>query len=241
MITGIVVALPEELGTLTAKKIEKGQVEHVTEKMLLVCSGVGSDNASASAELLVKQGANRLISWGCAAALDATLKPGDLVLAESYVDADRVSFDLNNKDWVSHINAELSKNPLRKPRIGMIAESKSIVATGREKAQIAKSTGAMALDMESASIARVARSYGLPFLAIRAIADPLGMDLPKAISYALNSKGEVVISKLLGFVLTHPAEIPGLIKLGLHFYAARKTLKFVAKQLQYGTTLPQNT
>ena len=92
--------------------------------------------------------------------------------------------------------------------------------------------------MESIAIAKVAHKYDLPFVAVRAIADPLSKDLPKAVSHALNDQGEIVIGKLLSFLLLHPGELPSLIKLGLHFQAAKKTLKLVAKELSFVTTLP---
>ncbi len=57
------------------------------------------------------------------------------------------------------------------------------------------------------------------------------MDLPKAVAYSLNNNGEVVLKRLLLFLLQHPGQLPGLIKLGLHFNAAKKTLKLVAAQL----------
>jgi S-methylmethionine-dependent homocysteine/selenocysteine methylase len=71
----------------------------------------------------------------------------------------------------------------------------------------------------------------LPFLAIRAIVDPVNMDLPLAISYSLNDRGEVELGKLLLFLFLHPTELPGLIKLGLNFSTAKKTLKSIAKHL----------
>jgi len=64
------------------------------------------------------------------------------------------------------------------------------------------------------------------------------MDLPKAINHSLNDEGDIVLSKLLLFIALHPAELPGLIKLGLHFNAAKNTLKLVAKQLDHLTALP---
>jgi hypothetical protein len=57
------------------------------------------------------------------------------------------------------------------------------------------------------------------------------MDLPRAIDYSLNDQGDVMLGKLLLFLFLHPAELPGLIKLGLHFNAAKKTLKLVARHL----------
>jgi len=42
VITGIVVALPEELTTLTPKKIDKGGCHFVAEKLVVAYSGAGS-------------------------------------------------------------------------------------------------------------------------------------------------------------------------------------------------------
>jgi adenosylhomocysteine nucleosidase len=236
VITGIVVALPEELTTLTSKKLAKGCVETLADKTLVICSGAGADNARAASELLIKHGANRLISWGCAAALDSALEPGNLILANQCVDVGQavVAFDT---DWLKHVHSILPKSA--SVRIGSLVDSKYIVAACADKAQIAKSTGAIALDMETVTIAKIAQAYGLDFLCVRAIADPLSMDLPKAVSHALNDQGEVVLGKLLLFLLLHPAELPGLIRLGLHFHAAKKTLKLVAKQLEDITAFPQ--
>ena len=237
MITGIVVALPVELSTLTANKLAKGSVAQLSDNILVIYSGAGRKNASSAAELLVTQGVNQLISWGCAAALDASLKSGDLVLANSCIDAEQAGFDLNNQDWLVFAKGCLEKTPAVHFYTGLLAESKSIVASSQDKAQLAKATGAIALDMESTAIARVAQSHGLPFLSIRAIADPLNMALPKAVTHALNDQGDVVLSKLLAYLLWHPTELPGLIKLGLAFNAAKKTLRQVAKRLD-ALTMP---
>ena len=231
MITGIVVALPEELATLTSKKIDKGSCLFIADKVLLAYSGAGPTNAQAAAELLVAQGAARLISWGCAAALCASLKPGDLVLADKLVDAQGNSgadFCVA-ADWHRHAEDRLAK--FAGVYTGRLAESNSLVSAGEDKKQRQAITGAVALDMESIAIAKVAGRHTLPFLAIRVIVDPADMTLPRAINYSLNQQGEIVLSKLLLFLATHPAELPGLIKLGLHFNAAKKTLKAIAGQL----------
>lgn len=241
MITGIVVALPEELSTLTAIKIAKGGIEAIAENLLVSYSGVGSENAGASAELLVKQGAGSLISWGCAAALDATFQPGDLVLADTCVDADQCIIKPNDQGWLGSVQEKLTQALGLTIRTGKLAESGVIVASSGNKTQLANATGAVALDMESAAIARVAKLHKLPFLAVRAIADPVNMNLPKAVSHALNDQGEVILSKLFMFLLLHPSDTPGLIKLGLHFKAARNALKLVAKQLDALMIVPQGT
>ena len=173
MITGIVVALSEELTTLTSKKIDKGNSLFIADKLLVAYSGAGSDNAQAAAESLITKGATRLISWGCAAALSASLKPGDLILADKLIDAGNVEMAIH-ADWHSHTKNLLAR--LIAVHTGGLAESKSIVSSSKDKKKLQSKTGAVAVDMESIAITRVARQYELPFLAIRAIADPITMD-----------------------------------------------------------------
>ena len=64
MITGIVIALPQELETLTTRKIAKGSTIVLSKNLLLAYSGAGAENAQTAANLLIEQGATRLISWG---------------------------------------------------------------------------------------------------------------------------------------------------------------------------------
>lgn len=239
MTTGIVVALPEELSTLTSKKIVKGCCVCISDSIILAYSGAGANNALTAAELLISHGATRLISWGCAAALSEKLKPGDLVLADSLIDAEggRDAKSCISTDWHSYTNNLLSNS--LKVHSGSLAESNRIVATGKDKKYLHTQTGAIALDMESIAIATVAKQNNLPFLAIRAIADPVNMDLPKAINHSLNNEGDIDLTKLLLYITLHPAQLPGLIKLGLHFHAAKNTLKLVAKQLDHVSAPPE--
>jgi adenosylhomocysteine nucleosidase len=228
VITGIVVALPEEISTLTSKRIDKGDCLFIAEKILVAYSGIGPKNAQTAAELLVSKGVTQLISWGCAAALSSLLKPGDLTLAEILIDAERTQIDINSP-WYSSTKNLLSESVV--VHTGHLAESKSLVSSSKDKKQLQSKTGAIASDMESIAIAKVAKQHKLSFLAIRAIADPVTMNLPKAVNQSLNDQGEILLGKLLLFIVLHPVELPGLIKLALHFNAARKTLKRVAENL----------
>ncbi len=229
MITGLVVALPEELSTLTAQKIAKGGCGLLRDNVLLAHSGTGPENAQAAALQLIAQGATRLISWGCAAALSEQLKPGDLTLAAFLIKADTQKNTDVSAAWHAHCKALLAE--LLVVHTEPLLESKGIIASSREKRRLFEQTGAGALDMESVAIASVAKQHGYPFLAIRAIADPVTMDLPQAVTYALNAQGEVAIGRVLKFLALHPGELPGLIRLGLQFNAAKKTLKIVATVL----------
>ena len=236
MITGIVVALPQEIGTLTTRKVVKGQCVFLTDTLALAYSGAGASNAEAAAQLLIAQGATQLISWGCAGALSANLKSGDLVLADELIDADGAIITIDH-EWHRRVRTVLEKAACQSSgfalRCGSLLESKTLVTTSDDKQLLHRQSTAIALDMESVAVAKVAHAQAFPFLVIRAIADPVTMDLPQAVSYALNEQGDVQLGKLLTFLLKHPKELKGLISLGQHFNAAKRTLKLVANQLEH--------
>lgn len=224
---GIIVALPEELATLTKQKLEPGQSLKL-DHCWIQYSGAGSENAARAARELMEKGVDCLISWGCAAGLADDLKPGDLTLAKR-VSNDQGDFDTENAlhDNVHQrlIGSGVSVN------CGKLFTSKNLVDSSDEKVRIRQLSKAIALDMESAAIAEVATQANLPFLAIRSIADPVTSDLPKAVLVSLNAEGQVELVRLLRHLLLHPLEIIGLIRLGLHFHAAQRTLKTVAEIL----------
>ena len=237
MITGIIVALPDEISSLTSKKLNKGDCIFINEQTLLCCSGAGPKNAATASQLLVDKGAKRLISWGCAASLDQQLKPGDLVLPEQLHSESKLSL-LIDSPWLSHTKLTLAD---LKANTGSLTESSVIVAESIAKQEIHQQTKAVALDMESIAVAQTAKQHNISVIVIRCIADPVDMSLPRAVSYALDNQGDVILSKLLWFLLTHPSELPGLIKLGLHFNAAKNKLKLVAKHLDIIVGFEQKT
>lgn len=235
MITGIIVALAEELNTLKTlpdalwePNLPRGKFVFLTDNVLLIHSGAGAENARKAAELAIEKGATKLMSWGCAAALSPDLKMGDLVLAESLISSDGQEISVN-ATWHQHAKKVLGSEIIAYK--GALIASEKIVSSAQEKQAIFEKTGAIALDMESGAIAKVATHYALPFLVIRAIADPASMDLPNALENALNEKGEVAITRILKSIVLNPKEIPHLIQVGQYFQIAKKTLSNTAKNL----------
>ena len=235
MITGIIVALSEELSTLKTvpnalweRSMIRGKFIFLTDDIILIYSGAGAENARKAAELAVSKGATKLMSWGCAAALSPDLKMGDLVLADSLLNSDGVEMPVN-ATWHQHAKMVLGLEVAAYK--GALFNSNTVVSTAGAKQEIFTKTGAIALDMESGAIAQVAQHYALPFLAIRTIADPSSMDLPNAVLKALNENGEIEITKIIASLVFNPKEIPHLIQLGQYFQLAKKTLSTVAKKL----------
>lgn len=240
MITGIVVALPHEISSLSSTKIRQGSCVLINAKTLVTRSGAGPENAAKAARLLLAQGAERLIAWGCAAALKVTLRAGDLVLPQTLYAAEKEQYSLLeiNSPWLQQTLAQLAAF---QPLTGALVESTRIVTQAADKKTIQQQTQAIALDMESVAVAKIAKQNAVDVLVIRCIADPASMDLPRAVCYALNQQGNIVMPKLFWFLLTHVQELPRLIALGLSFNAAHNTLKQVAKQLATIVNLEQQT
>ncbi|HIG91393.1 MAG: phosphorylase [Methylococcales bacterium] len=228
MSLGIIVALPEELTTLTNAKITKGQIHPLGNNFWVILSGTGPNNASDAAQKLISHGADRLISWGCAGALSTQLKPGHLIIATQLIDQNNNSIN-QQPAWPEYLLNKLTAPEVITP--GTLLESDQLISSGKNKEHLHQKTNADLVDMESAAIARIAHLNNLPFVAIRAIADTATMNLPKAISHSLDSNGELQLSILLKYLFIHPYEIPELIKLGLSFNSAKKSLCHVAEQL----------
>jgi adenosylhomocysteine nucleosidase len=233
--TGIIIALPEELSTLTAKKIAPGECLLISSNILVAHAGTGPANAIKATELLLAKGSSKLISWGCAAALDPSLSAGDLCLPKTIIAENQQHYPAHFA-WQQHTTKLLSE--LQPIYSGPLCESSSIVASKVDKKNLYDTSGSVALDMESAAIAKVAQKANIPFLVIRAIADPADMNMPGAVIHAINNEGLVDVKKLAVYLLTHPNEIPSLIKLGFAFRSARNKLKSVVHKLQSIISFP---
>jgi len=228
VITGILVALPEELNTLTKLKVKQGECIAVTDNIIIILSGAGPTKAHQAAQELVLQGAQQLISWGCAGALDPRLKAGDLIIPQTILTADNNQI-MTHTEWSKQIIKRLPEKI--KYYTGTLLESDSIIDSATSKNKSFQKTQAIAVDMESAALARVAQQKQLPCLALRSIVDPANLDLPHAINHAMTGSGLISIPKLMLYLCTHLNEVPRLIKLGLNFNTASRTLKTLALQL----------
>jgi hypothetical protein len=82
--------------------------------------------------------------------------------------------------------------------------------------------------MESLAVAEVARSHGLPFIAVRVIVDTAEDILPRAVMAAACSSGRLPIARLLASFALAPGDLAALIRLLPRYRAARRSLGAVA-------------
>jgi adenosylhomocysteine nucleosidase len=225
-VLGIAVALPAELKTLTSEKIEIGSSRLLPDDILVTLSGLGAERAYRAGALLVEHGATILGSWGCASALDIRLKPGRIILPERIIAANGEAYVTDpslHRQLYRALGAELPTST------GALVESTKVLRTPIEKQTLAERTFAMAADMESAATAKLAHEHGLPFVAVRVIADSSSTYIPETVLNALDSDGRIDLRKLLTNLILVPGDWPKIIRLGTEFRAARQTLKQAAK------------
>ena len=147
-----------------------------------------------------------LVSFGIAGALKPGLRAGDIILSTEVVDDDR--------RW-------LSSDSLRSRLSGLVEEigaiegpvlgAQMVVATKADKRRAWRETGAIAVDLESVVVARAAAALGIPFVVLRAIADPAVRELPPAALVPLNGNGTPAIGQVLASVLMRPRQLPTLL------------------------------
>jgi adenosylhomocysteine nucleosidase len=223
---GIVVSLPRELKSLTRQTIPVGAWKAITDNTLVALSGIGAERAYTAGAVLVSQGAKALLSWGCAAALDDRVSTGCLILPERIIGTNGEIHRVNT-EWHRRLYQTLeSKHPVR---TDTLVESDAIMNTSAQKRALAKRTQAAATDMESAAQARLAKEHGLPFMAIRAIVDTASTDIPENVLKALDPVGNINLWKLLTSTYPVPADWIKIVRLGIQFNAARRTLEKTRK------------
>ena len=230
---GIVVAMPAEARSLTKRRLALGEQIQLQENISLHLSGVGPKRARRAAEALLEKGCTALLSWGIAGGLAPGLSPGSLVLPKWVIAADEHTYDVDPR-WhdlmVSRLSGQLDLHT------EALAESPGVLASPTEKKVLFRRTSAVAVDMESAAVARVAQAGNISFMAVRAISDPVDSPIPKSALVAFSSSGRLSVLRLLKGLVEHPTDLFDLVRLGLNTHAAHATLMVVARSLS-GTLL----
>jgi adenosylhomocysteine nucleosidase len=97
------------------------------------------------------------------------------------------------------------------------------VADEREKKRLAASYGAGLVDMEAATIARIALGKGIPFYCFKAVSDDADAQLPDLNPFVAEN-GRLKMLPFLAHVAVRPGSWSALMKLGRHSSAASRNL-----------------
>ena len=118
----------------------------------------------------------------------------------------------------------------------LLLGASTVAATVAEKARLYSETGAAAIDLESAAVARVARMHRATFAVLRAICDTSARALPPAALAALDTRGAIAIGRVLASIVARPAQIPALLALASDAMTALCALCRRVKVVKEGST-----
>ncbi|MGH8783283.1 phosphorylase [Paraburkholderia sp.] len=171
----------------------------------------------------VARGCAGIVSFGTAGGLDPSLAPGTLIVA----DAVEGPFGRLVTDplWSEHIAAALAATPLgARLRRGLQAAVTTPLVGAADKAVLHRSSGALAVDMESHLAGAIAAAHGVPFAVCRAVVDPAWRTLPPAATAGLRDDGSTAIAPILRELIRQPSQLGALIRLAVDAHAAKTSL-----------------
>jgi hopanoid-associated phosphorylase len=182
--------------------------------VLVVCRGRETTDLL---RLAIGAGCRSIISFGVAGGLAPNLIPGDCVVASAIIDYPAVR--PTDPLWSRKL-AEMIPDARHGPIMGVNA----VVSDPADKRKLHTFTRAVAVDMESHLVARLADAHGLAFAAVRVIIDPAHRAVPPAALLAMASGGSTDVSAMLREILTRPSQVSPLMRLAADAIAARAAL-----------------
>lgn len=230
-------ALPEEAWSFQKRR-------RVPESRVIVSSsGAGAQNAARAATQLFAahpDAIKYLLICGFAGGLAQGVRPETLVLADRVMDESEDAhtpatiYSADSDLLCAAESVRLSGLSLRR---GTLVTAARVLLSPEEKRALARRTGALAVDMETAGAERVAQAHGIPWLAVRAITDGPEDAMPLDFNALADPDGNVYTGPVLHATLLRPWKIPALARLGLRSArAARNLAAFLETFLQ---TLPE--
>lgn len=169
MMPAIIAALPREIAALVKASpadtalLREGLHLHRLPHAVVVAGGMGSNRVTLAVQAALQHKPDTLISVGLAGACLPSIAAGQVLEAGTVVDVqtgERFQADTETQ---------------KADRV-VLATSTSIAST-QEKRRLAAAYAAAVVDMEAATVARLARAHGLRFRAIKGISDAHDFEL----------------------------------------------------------------
>ncbi len=130
--------------------------------VVIAISGAGAGNSFRAAQRLAAEfPLGGLVTLGFAGGLIPGLRAGDVVLADVVIDQDSQERFACSTDLL----------PVRFNRRGNLLSAGAVIISSEEKFRLGEKWQAVAVDMESAGVARAAAAAGVPFCAVKSITD----------------------------------------------------------------------
>jgi adenosylhomocysteine nucleosidase len=204
------------IGVVTGMRVEAAIARRCTH--LVASTGGRPLAADSQASKLIERGATALLSLGIAGGLAPELPTGAVVVATSVVV--RSGTIAADAEWCARLARGIPG-----AISGTVLGSDRVIGRAHQKAELFQRTRALAVDLESGGVARVAASAGIPFAVIRAIADPASCDLPPAALVGLGQRGGVDLVAVFGSLRREPRQLSKLLAAARDARAALAALR----------------
>ena len=179
--------------------------------------GPGLADLSEFIERAVAEGCRGIVSYGLAGGLCPNLRSGDIVVGSEIVGPNgSIPTDDVWSAWL------LSAIPtaVYGPIVGIDVP----ISASASRSELRFRSGALAVDMESHLIARLAAANGIRFVALRVVIDAAGRNVPPTAIACVSSDGETSRWRLSRLLLGRPSDTLDVIRLSADWWIARKAL-----------------
>jgi adenosylhomocysteine nucleosidase len=205
----IIAALPREVKHLVRgwqkQRLPNKTVLYTNDFAVVACSGMGSARATLAVQAaMAMKPVTTLLSVGLAGACDPSLKIGDIVHAGVVVDT---------QSGERYSNSQFKQVLVSTPTIASI----------KEKQRLYESYRAGAVDMEAATVARIAEAHNLPFQAIKVISDDANFEL-QALARFATQDGQFREAAFAAYSLAQPRLWSKLFHLAVNSNRAIRSL-----------------
>jgi adenosylhomocysteine nucleosidase len=191
--------------------------------VLVILAGVGARHAEVVTALAVQSRPRVAVVAGVAAGLKPELRPGDIVVAESVWNIDE-SESVRSDPQLFECSLACGAKPIRR-----LLSLDRIVRTVEGKSRLAH-TGDAA-EMESLAVMQRLSRQGVPAVAVRAIADGAGQDVPCDFEMTLDHLGQIRFSRLLLQLIRGPSKLAAFARFGLSSRRATICLAYYLDRL----------
>jgi adenosylhomocysteine nucleosidase len=221
------------------------RAEIAGREFAVVGHGIGHRRATETARRAFDSipGAKLVIGTGVVGALSSGLKPGDLVLSDRImtIDGDGRLTDqviVVNDTHLRAVGRSLTSAGVAHST-GAILTSHRVLGSGAEKRRAKESTGAIAVDMETAAIALEAAARGVPFVAVRAVLDQVDDEVVGA--EMADEEGNVRPLAATSYILRNPATMLKLPRMMRNLSRATAAISDALTAIAYEGKIPEAT
>jgi adenosylhomocysteine nucleosidase len=224
-VIGVICALRSEARCLGRTFAADASLERLADGTLVAVTGIGAARATAGAEALRVAGAQALLSFGMAGGLDPALRAGDVVLPAEVVTPQGAAY-ATSAQWRAQLYEAARHSG--GATCGRLVTSDSPVLDRPAKEALFRASGAVAVDMESAAVGRVATDAALPFMALRAVIDPAAASVPQVVLASSGATGQTSALRLLVALGRRPQDLGAFLPLLNGYRMARSALRRLA-------------